>query len=378
MDPISLAAVAVLFVSFVVGDAALYGNSLFVHLDVPTSVSDRGFTQDAAEGTFANEIGRYARAEPIVPTPSVQTSTTPSLPLVIARPFQMADVVHALQANVRSDLVSVTGSVIAAPAGSQLTIDIFVTNPPDPPSEHVLVREDGDARLLVRSAARVTMEKAAPYRVALTDMHAALDGDKGRFELARKTAVFGLTQAPDPSVPGRSELVMLHNLLAVLALRDGDEVAASGHISHALSISGAAYAAYGIVTLNRAFMAVIDRQPAQAMRLLRTGMEQTRSIKMPAFTACISELRGIVALSAGRSAEAEQSFRFALDIAPDEQVAHHYLAGILAARGDKEGAAAELAASMEKQRPEWRVPSLAHTIVLVDPISGEVIATAKP
>lgn len=377
MDLTSLAAVAALFVSLVVGNAALYGNSLFVHLDVPTSVANRGFTEDAAEGTFANEIGRYARADPIVPTPSVQTSTTPSLPMAVARPFQMVDVVHALQASVRSDLVSVTGSMIAASSGPQLTIDIIVTNPPDLPSEHVLVREDGDARLLVKSAARVTMEKAAPYRVALTDMQGALDGNKGAFELARKTALFGLTQAPDPSVAGRNELVMLHNLLAVLALREGGEAEATSQISDALSISGADYVAYGTVTLNRAFMAVIDRQPAEALRLLRTGFEQTSSIKTPAFAASIGELRGIVALSAGRSADAEQSFRFALELAPDEQVAHHYLAGILAARGDKEGAAAELAASMEEQRPEWRIPSLAHTIVLIDPISGGVLTPAK-
>jgi hypothetical protein len=377
VDLVSLATVAALFVSFVVGDAALYGNSLFVHLDVPTSVAERGFTEDAAELTFASEIGRFARAEPTVPTPSVQTSTTPSLPMVVAKPFQMADVVHALQANVRSDLVSVTGSIIAAPTGSRLTMAIIVTNPPDPPTEHVLIREDGDVRLLIKSAARVTMEKAAPYRVALTDMAAALDGNKAAFEHARNTALFGLTQAPDPSVPGRTELVMLHNLLAVLALRDGDQMEASGQFSHALAISGAAEAAYGTITLNRAFMAVIDRQPAPAMRLLQTGIEQTSSVNMPAFTASISELKGIVALSAGKPAEAEQDFRSALDIVPDEQVAHHYLAGILAARGDKEGAAAELAASLTKQRSEGYVPGLAHTIVLVDPIAGGVLATSK-
>jgi hypothetical protein len=118
IDLTSLFLMAGIFLAAVVGDAALFGDRVQVHISVPTKVSDNGFTEAAAEQVFAAQVAEMGRAISIVETPSVQISTRPTILAALAKPLNLENVVVAIQSQAGADVVTVHGVIMAGATGT--------------------------------------------------------------------------------------------------------------------------------------------------------------------------------------------------------------------------------------------------------------------
>src|SRR5258707_11609603 len=116
------------------------------------------------------------------------------------------------------------------------------------------------------------------------------------------------------------------------------------------SVPDALPAAHGTVALNRAFVAVAQRRPADAASCFKTGAALSKGVTLPAYDARIALLGGLVAWSAGDVAEAEALPRKSIAGMPVSEALHAYLAQLLAAKGDAAGAAAERNAAADGKR----------------------------
>jgi len=370
MDITTLFTVASLFLGLVVSNAALFGDSLFATLSVPKSVETTGVSQAVAEKMFAVSVASFSRVPSLLATPAVQTGSAPSLPMALAKPLNLQDVVYSVQAMVRDDAVNVAGAIVEDGKGPGLLMYMVVNNPPDTPTTMVLSQPDGNARTLIETAARRATEIVAPFRVANTDFADAQGGDTAALARSKATALAGLAQPWDPSVAGATEIVLLRNLLAIMAVMEGDKAEAVKQFALGTMVPGGEPAGYGLMELNQAFFAIADRQPKEAERLFQEGSEKVHSVQSRGFRGRVMVLKGLVQWSNGNVAEAERLFRGAIERAYDDQEAHLYLATLLAARGDTEEAAmhrqvADIARGIDK-----RFPSLAHTFLRVDPVKG--------
>jgi hypothetical protein len=244
MDLTTLFTVASLFLGLVVSNAALFGDSLFATLSVPKSVEATGITQPVAEKMFAVSVASYSRVPSLLATPAVQTGSAPSLPMALAKPLNLQDLVYSVQAMVRDDAVNVAGAIVEDGKGPGLLMYMVVNNPPDTPSTMVFSQPDGNASALIETAARRATEIIAPFRVANTDLANAQGGDTAAFARGKATAQAGLTQPWDPSVAGATEIVLLRNLLAIMAMMEGNRDEANRHFDLGAMVPGAESAAY--------------------------------------------------------------------------------------------------------------------------------------
>src|SRR5690349_3871631 len=105
VDVTTLALVFGLFFGAVIGDAALFGDPLRVQIGVPSRLADAGFPEEVAERIFATEAARIGEVQSIVPTPSVQISSSPSIFAAMAKPLNLEDLVVTLQHQVGRDVV---------------------------------------------------------------------------------------------------------------------------------------------------------------------------------------------------------------------------------------------------------------------------------
>ncbi len=370
MDLTTLLTVASLFFGLVVGNAALFGDSLFVTLSVPKSVETTGVTQDVAEKIFAVSVASYSRTPSLLATPSVQTGSTTSLPMALAKPLNLQDVVYSIQSMVRDDAVNVAGAIVDDGKGPGLLLYMVVNDPPDVPYTKMFSQPDGNARILITTAARWATEIIAPFRVANTDFAEALGGNSQALARGKATALAGLTQPWDPTIVGATEIVLLRNLLAVMAMIDGDRTEAAKQFTLAAAVPGGDPAGYGLLSLNQAFFAIADKRPGDADRLFQEGEKAVRSVVSTGFHGRVMVLKGLVAWSNGHIADAERLFREAVAKAYDDDEAHSYLAVLLAARGASAEAAIHRQIADVARGTDKRFPSLAHTFLKVDPLAG--------
>lgn len=324
MDLTTLLTVASLFFGLVVGNAALFGDSLFVTLSVPKSVETTGITQAVAEKMFAVSVASYSRAPSLLPTPAVQTGSAISLPMAMAKPLNLQDVVYSVQATVRDDAVNVAGAIVEDGKSPGLLLYMVVNDPPDVPYTKMFRQPDGNARALIQVAARWATEIIAPFRVANTDFSDALAGDSQALARSKAAALTGLTQPWDPTMTGATEIVLLRNLLAIIAMIDGDRTDATKHFTLAAAVPGGEPAGYGLLLLNQAFFAIADKRPEEARRLFQDGEKAVQSVVSPGFHGRIMVLKGLVAWANGDKTEAEQLFRHAVAKAYDDDEAHRY------------------------------------------------------
>jgi hypothetical protein len=372
VDLTTLMTVAGLFLSVVVGNAAIFGDSLFASISVPKSVETAGLDRPTAERLFAAHVAWYARVPSILPTPSVSTSSAPSLAMALAKPIQLQDVVYAVQTQLRSDVVSASGAIISTGNGKELTMLVVINNPPNPPVTLTLQQPDGDPKALIQRAARETMTTIAPYRVALSDLATVLDGQLDGIAMARQTATRGLGQPWDASVTGSTEIVLLHNLLAVLAIERGDAKTARDHFLLAHTTPGALSTAYALVSMNEAFMALTERNPKAAEVFYKQGLKRLGHAFHDILNGRLLVLQALIAWQGGNVAQAEKLLRQALDDADTEIEPHYYLAKILRDRGDEAGAQEQTTAAHVAARFDQHYSSLAHTILGIDVATGEL------
>ena len=122
MDLTTLMTVAGLFLSIVVGNAAILGESLFASISVPKAVETSGLDRATAERLFAAQVAWYARLPSILPTPSVSTSSAPSVAMALAKPIQLGDLVYSVQTQLRTDVVSANGERILTCTSKYLAV----------------------------------------------------------------------------------------------------------------------------------------------------------------------------------------------------------------------------------------------------------------
>jgi hypothetical protein len=368
LDLTSLVVLAGLFLGLVVGDAALFGDPVQLQITVPTKLADSGFTQAAAEDVFSAQVADLGREQSFVPTPSVQISARPGVLAAMAKPLGLDGVVIAVQGQAGADVIIVRGVILTPATGNGLDMITVVTRPHEPSAQVRLTQENGDAPALVRRSAEWAMELVSPYRLALTQFTDGLRGDAARLKRAKDIATRAVTQPWGMSPP--TGLVMLHNLLATMALLDGDMAEMHAQFNLTDPIPGALPAAHGVVEANRAFLAVAAGRPKEAEWHYQTAMSLVRGLDLRGWGARMNTLGALVAWSNGDLTTAEAMLRAAVAERPEEETPHAYLARLLEARGDKAGAGAEATLAADNRRFETDYPSLPQSLFWVDPVHG--------
>jgi hypothetical protein len=351
-----ITAVGLLF-GVIVGDAAIFGNALYVSIAIPSKLQSSGLSQSTAEQVFIAEVNRYLEQPSILPTPSVSTSSASSLPMALAKPLQLQDVVYSVQSMIHDyGVVRVDGSVVADAQGSGLNMYVVLSNPPDPPVSISLAQPDGNAKALIEKAARETMLSIGPFRVAITDFKDGTAGDPAGFDRCKQTIAAGLSEGWDPRPLGATEDVLLFNLKGVLAIRDKNLVEAAQDFTQAKTIPGAYAGAYGVVSLNQAFLAIAQNKPKEAALRYNEGTATVGALHREGIVARLTTMAGLVAWSEGQNAVAERDFRAAIANSDTDPMPHLYLAQLLAAHGDTTGAATErqAAGNVERYDPGYR------------------------
>ena len=368
LDLTSLVIIASLFLGLVVGDAAVFGDPIRLEISVPPAVAASGLTSGAAEDVFSAQVAEMGQARSIVDTPSVQRSSRPPILASLARPLGLDSVVVALQDRINPDVVSVRGVMLASPGGQGLEMVTVVTTPDTAPVQLRLQQQDGDAAALVRRSAEAAMEWVSPYRLALTLFSRGLAGDAVMLARSREVALRGVARRWAPA--HATEEVMLLNLLATMALLDGDLATMRTRLQETDLVPGAEDAAHGVVAFNRAFLAVADRQPEEAARRYAEARRRTSTTTLPGWRERMATVGALVAWSQGDLAAAEALLRATVARLPQDETAHAYLARLLEQRGDAAGAAAERAEAANNRRFDTDFPALPLSMFWVDPVQG--------
>ena len=372
MIPIDITTIALLagmVVSIIAGEAALYGDTLTLHINVTPKITQAGFDAATAEQIFIAESARIVRGKSIIPTPTLRVSSRPTVMSALAAPLKLDTVVGALQDQFGYDRLVVNAAVLSG-TGEALRMLIVVEQPHETPEQIQLTQPDGDPATLVRRGANVTMSRVSPYRVAQADYIRGLDDDPAALKEARDTATQYLARPWDPA--RASERAMLYNLLAMLALLDGKVPEADSQLTQIDPIPGVLPEARGVVALNRAFLAVAEKRSVDALPLFQAGEKLAASINLPNFGARVTMLNGLVAWSTGDTVQAEKFLRLAIAALPGDEGPHVYLAQLLAAKGDTAGAAAEQKTASASHPFDVEIPVFAQSIFWVDPVNGGI------
>jgi tetratricopeptide (TPR) repeat protein len=364
IDLTTLMMIAGLFFGAVIGEATLFGDPVRVEITVPPKLVEVGFTEAVAEHLFLSEAVRVGRDLSVIGTPGVQVSGSGSLFAAMARPLALDQAVVALQNRAGFAVVSVDGAIVDKTGGG-LEMVIFVTWPDATLTKIKLAQPDGNAAALVERGSLAVLEEVSPYRVALAAFSDALDADASPTEA--KTMADHAVARPW-AASHANELVMLYNLLGLIALVDGDLAGAKAQFDLSDAVPRAYPAAIGTIALNRAFVAVAQKQPDEALAYYNAGLKESADVEI--YDGKIDTLAGLVAWSRGDTERAERLFRIASEVAPDDEAPHAYLAQLLAAKGDATGAAAESSAAASRRRFETAIPALAVSVFWVDPVKG--------
>jgi hypothetical protein len=368
LDFTSLIMVAGLFLGLAVGNAALFGDPVQVQISVPPKVAEIGFTGAAAEQIFAAQVAEMGQALSIVETPRVQLSTRPTIAAALAKPLNLDNLVIAIQSQAGIDVVTVRGIMLADAKGKRLDMTTVLVMPRETPVQFNLSDENGDATALVRRSADRAMEWVSPYRLALTHLARGTTGDVAELVRAKEVAAKAVAR---PWIPSRAtEHVMLHNLLAILLLLDGNEEAAEDELRLTDAIPDADRQAHGVVELGRSFLDLAAGRLAEAELHYRTGKGMTGQVHLRNWDARISTLGGLIAWARGDLALAEAMLRASIAAMREGEEAHVYLAQLLELKGDAAGAAAERIAATDSHRFADDFLAIPQTLFWVDPVHG--------
>jgi hypothetical protein len=385
IDFTSLFIIAGIVFGLLAGDAAIYGDTLRVQIAVAESLRNAGFTEASAESVFMAEAARIVRGESIIPAPSLRVNSSPSVVTALAKPLNLDTVVAAIQNQLGIDHLQVSGAVLAEAgtgkmasadpvraltSGVKLDMIVVVVQPRQTPVQTVLEQPDGDATALVKRGAGWAMEQVSPFRVVLAHFLAGIQGDQEELHLATIAATRFLDKPWEPS--RSSERALTRNVLALLAMLDNKIADAGDELDKAEAVPDVLPQARAEIALNHSFLAVIQRRPDEAARLLNVSREQSEQVDLPGFASHLELQEGLIAWSAGNVADAEEKFREVIAALPNSETAHHYLARLLRAKGDAAGAAAEEQAERISHRFDTKGQDLAVVLFWADPVKGGV------
>lgn len=356
-----------LLISIIAGEAAYSGDTLSLRINVSPKIVETGFDAATAEKIFLAQAAWIVRGPSIIPTPTLRVSSRPTVISALATPLSLDRLIGALQDQFGYDRLVVNGAVMTS-NDQALRMVVVVEQPNQAPTQIQLTQTDADPTVLIRRGADATMSLVSPYRVAQANYVQGLAGDPYAMTEAKEAALRYLKGHWEPL--RASEHAMLRNLLAMVALLEGRLPTADAELRLAAAVPGALPEARGIVALNRAFLAVATRQPAEARAYFQEGKTLAAGIKLPDFSARITLLNALVTWSAGDIARAETLLREAAAALPVEEGPHVYLAQLLATKGDDLAAANELAFVAAIRAFDLDIPVFAQSIFLVDPVNG--------
>ncbi len=368
MDLTSLILFAGIMLSLVVSDAAVSGGNLALNISIPQKVAETGFTSQTAEDVFTAEAARIGRTSSIVPPPVVETAANPGLFGALVKPLNLELVALALRNRLGLETTTVSISVVIASPPPALQLVANIGLPDQEQMKLALNQPDGDLTTLIERSARAVLERAVPYRVALADLTAGVGGDPAGLARAKQTAVTGIARPYERALA--SQRVMLHNILAMLALLDGDRAEAERQFTMSEPIPGANPAAHSTIGLNRAFLAIADRQPIAARTFFQEARRKSRDVSVPKFQAHVDLIGGLVEWSSGNLDRAEAILRDVAQQLPDDDEAHSYLGRLLVQRGKIQEGQQQLQTAAVVRRYDNDIGPLAHTLFYVDPTNG--------
>lgn len=270
MDIGTLLIIAGMFLGAVIGDAVLFGKTMRVDFSLPPAVTAQGMTQEAAEQLFIAEFSRLADIAFILPFPTIAQANKDSLLAVVAKPLKIDPVVEVIQSKFGSDLVSMRFAMMKGPGPSEDTLFGVVTHPNGSSSRYSRVGQDKRPDELVEQMARHIASEALPYRVALSDYLAGVQGDPEGFKRAHKLAHKGLANGFDKSTA--TQRAMLYNTLGLLAVHQNDLAAADALWATGMQVPMANGTAYAILAVNRAFVALGRKDAKQARAMYNIAM----------------------------------------------------------------------------------------------------------
>jgi hypothetical protein len=273
-DFTSLFIIAGIVFGLLAGDAAIYGDTLRVQIDVAESLAKAGFTEAAAESIFMAEAARIVRGESIIPVPSLRVNSSPSVITALAKPLSLDTVVAAMQNQLGIDHLQVSCAVLEETEtskaaslnavrpltpGTKLDMVVVVVQPRQTPAQTVLEQPDGDATALVKRGAGWAMEKVSPFRVVLAHFLAGIAGDQEELRLAAGSADRFLHKPWERS--RSSERALTRNVVSPLALLDNKTADAEEQLAVAEVIPDVLPQARAEIALNHSFLAIMQKRP---------------------------------------------------------------------------------------------------------------------
>jgi hypothetical protein len=386
LDFTTLFIIAGLALGVLAGNAAIYGDTVRVQIDVAQSLSNAGFTGASAETVFMAQASHIVRGESIIPAPQVRVSTSPSIITALAKPLNLDAVVIALQNQLGIDHLQVSGAVLAESStgkpdattpvrpltpGTKLDMVVVVARPHQTPVQTVLEQPDGDATTLVKRGAAWAMEQVSPYRVILAHFLDGIQGDAAELSRASAAANRFLQRPWDATMA--SNLALTHNVLALIALLDNRIADADQQLTLAETIPDLLPEARSEIALNHSFIALTQGRPDRAAALLAESRAAAAHLDLPGFAANLDIQEGLIAWGEGNIANAEAKFRAVIAMVPDSETAHHYLGQLLSLKGEARGAAAEEQTEVVSHSFETRTQGLAVALFWTDPAKGGVV-----
>ena len=249
-----------------------------------------------------------------------------------------------------------------------LQMVLVVSQPETAPAQARIAQEDGDPVTLVRRAAQWSMERVAPYRVALSHFLSGTEGDAEGFGLARQTVARALVRPWQPRQA--AEHALLYNILGLVDTAENDLPAAVAAYRSIDTIPGVPAEVRAEVALNHAIVALALKQPAHAADLLVLAKTTSTLVNLPGFADNRRLIEGLIAWGNGDLAAAETIFRGVTAQAPLNEAGHHYLGEVLAARGDSAGADTAHATAGAVHSADPPRQALAVALFWVDPVAG--------
>ena len=262
MDIGTLLVLAGMFLGAVVGDAVLFGKTMRVDFSLPQTVTSQGITQETAEQLFIAELSRLSDIAFILPFPTVAQANKDSLLAVVAKPLKIDPVVEVIQSKFGSDVVSMKFAMMKGPGDSEHTLIGVVTTPNGSTTRYSRTGSDRRPDELVEQMARHIASENLPYRVAMADYVAGVQGDPKGFEQARELANKALGNGFDKSTA--TQRAMLYNTLGLLEVHAGNLAAADALWAKGMAVPMAKGTAYSILAVNRAFVSLAQRDAKQA------------------------------------------------------------------------------------------------------------------
>lgn len=370
MDLQTLFLISGLLISALIGDAAMFGKAVRVSVTVPPALVQQGITNLGAERLLMTEMDKLDRITSVLAIPTVDVIARPTFLSAFGRIADLDPVVEVIQHRVGINTIAISGMIVAEKAGPGLSMYVMIVMPEEADAEIVVHQPDGNVgELLARTALRVTA-RVAPYRSAMLAYLEGREGQADKFTRARTIAETTLGAQWNPK---QSHLrVLMHNMLALLALQRNDQPAADQRLEAALRVPFADPDALALIKVNQATLAIANRKWDEAQELLYHVDELRRHL--PKVHAHIEIIEALYLWGTGKRGQAERMLLRSAERLPGNRDAHQYLARLYEQEGRQEEAARQRRISEESRDYTVDIPSFISAAFWIDPVNGGLLA----